>query len=235
MKWRTFGGIIKLETSGLELGRRSKCLKRHFAATPVHALNRRYDISRAAAGCSQEHDRNESLLLSAGSFALLFGFLLFGSLCPCSFCFSLLLFCFLCNSRFVILSSSFLSSSLSCCCFCFLFITFLYVPSDLSFFCFQFFFIHVYSFFLSLVPLPCSLLPFFFPFLFLLFHLLKLYNGGFLHVLERPEGYEVPKFVIFSTLLTFPLPYIQFHPAAPLPNTPNGSNYFGETKFYTRT
>jgi len=74
------------------------------SATPVRALNRRHGGSRVA-----EHGHNDSLLLSAGSFALLFGFYCFGSLCLCSFCFSLRLFYFICNSRFVIfLSSSFL-------------------------------------------------------------------------------------------------------------------------------
>jgi hypothetical protein len=80
MKWPTFEGIIKLEMSGLELGRRSKGLKRHFAlwrrrdACSCHEQTLRYQLGGNRV---QEHDNNDILLLSAGSFALLFGFLLF--------------------------------------------------------------------------------------------------------------------------------------------------------------
>ena len=160
MKWRTFEGIIKLEISGLELGRRSKGLKRHFALWWCCDACSCHDISWVAAGC-----RNTTItifscyrlvpLLCSSVFIVL---VLYISVPFVSLCF---LFYFLCNSRFVILSSSFLSSSSSGCCFCFLFIAFFMRPSDLlSCFCLRFYFIHVYSFCLPVVPLLCSLLPF---------------------------------------------------------------------------
>lgn len=154
--------------SGLELGRRSKGLKRHFAlrwccdtcSCPEQTL--RYQLD----GCRvQEHDHNDSLLLSAGSFALLFGFYFFGSLYSCSFCFSLILLYFLGNSRFVILSSSFLFFFVV-----FLLLLFLIHPSFISNFWFTFMFLFSVLFDSSLFVLfaSCTSLLFLFPLLLLL-------------------------------------------------------------------
>ena len=168
--------------SGLELGRRSKGLKRHFAlwwccdACSCHEQTLRYKLG----GCRvQEHDHKDSLLLSAGSFALLFCFIFW----LLTFVFFLFLFAFillslqfsLCHLVLVVsiplrcLSAAFVSYSS-------LFYTYFLIYLRV-FFLFLFdsclFFYLVCLSFVPFCPFPLHTFLFFFPFLLLLFHLLK--------------------------------------------------------------
>ena len=194
-------------------------------------MNRRCDISWVAAECRNTTIRTVSCYRLVP--LLCCSVLLFYFLAPyVRVLFVSLRFYF---TFFAILALSFsprrfYSSSLSFCCFCFLFIPLLYVLSDLPSCFFYFFLIHVYSFFLPRVPLFCSLLPFSSSYvsLFLSFPFASFSSTEtnyimevFFHVVKFPESYEAPTFVIFSTIFSFPLPYVQFHPSAPLPNDLN--------------